>query len=226
MDMEAFLHAASRLSGAFLVTLSLVMCVIPLALFFGAMATWARRSSYRSLSRVADLYVLVFRSTPLLVQLFVLYYGISQFEAVRSSWVWFVLRDPYACAVMAMAICAGAYAAEVMRGALAAVPKGALEAGAALGLSKFKVFYLITLPIAARSALPAYGNEVIVTIKSTSLASTVTVMELTGTAKDLMSETYAVIEVFCMVALVYLVLNAAVMLSFKLANNAFSMERR
>lgn len=225
MDMESFIDAALKLSGAFLVTLSLVICVVPLAFLFGALATWARRSTSKGLRIVADLYVLVFRSTPLLVQLFVLYYGLSQFEIVRNSWAWLLLRDPYVCAVMAMAICAGAYAAEIMRGALASVPKGTIEAGTALGLSKLKVFFLITLPIAARRALPAYGNEVIITIKSTSLASTVTVMELTGVAKDLMSETYAVIEVFCMVAAIYLALNVLVMLIFKQLDNAFSIAR-
>lgn len=225
MDMENFLYAASELGGAFFVTLGLVVCVVPLAFLCGALACWARQSRIRMISKTADFYVLVFRSTPLLVQLFVLYYGLSQFEAIRQSFFWVVLRDPYFCAVLAMGVCAGAYVAEIMRGALASVPKGVKEAGAALGLSKIKTFCLITVPIAARNALPAYGNEIIVTIKSTSLASTVTVMELTGTAKDLMSETYAVIEIFCMVAAIYLIINAIVMGVFKLIDMRYALIR-
>lgn len=225
MDVENFLYAASELTGAFFVTLGLVICVIPLAFLCGALACWARQSRFRVISKTADLYVLVFRSTPLLVQLFVLYYGLSQFEAIRQSFLWVVLRDPYFCAVLAMGVCAGAYVAEIMRGALASVPKGVKEAGAALGLTRIKTFCLITVPIAARNALPAYGNEIIVTIKSTSLASTVTVMELTGTAKDLMSETYAVIEIFCMVAAIYLIINAIVMGVFKLIDMRYALIR-
>ena len=118
-----------------------------------------------------------------------------------------MLKDPFACAVIAMSVCAGAYTAEVMRGGLAAVPEGAIEAARALGLSRFKTFLLVTMPIAIRRALPAYSNEIVVTLKSTSLACTITVMELTGVAKDLMSQTFAVIEVFCMVALIYLIIN-------------------
>ena len=115
-----------------------------------------------------------------------------------------------------LSLCSGAYTAEVMRGGLAAVPKGAIEAARALGLSSIKVFFLVTAPIAVRRALPAYSNEIVVSLKATSLASTITVMELTGVAKDLMSETFAVIQVFCMVAAIYLVINSALILGLRL----------
>jgi octopine/nopaline transport system permease protein len=207
MDLETTFHVATELAGAIWVTLALAAATLPLGFMFAALTTWARNSPYRFAQTVASAYVLVFRSTPLLVQIFVLYYGLSQFAWVRSSPAWIVLRDPFACAIIAMSLCAGAYTAEVMRGGLAAVPQGAIEAARSLGLSRFKTFLLVTAPIAMRRALPAYSNEIVVTLKSTSLACTITVMELTGVAKDLMSQTFAVIEVFCMVAAIYLAIN-------------------
>lgn len=215
MDIDAILGILSVLARALPVTLALAAATLPLAFLCGAVATWARRAGPRPLRAVADAYVLAFRSTPLLVQIFVLYYGLSQFAWLRASPAWIVLRDPFACAVIAMALCGGAYTAEVMRGGLAAVPAGVVEAARALGLSRAKTFFLVVLPIAARRAIPAYGNEVIVTLKGTSLACTITVMELTGAAKDLMSQTFAVIEVFCVVALIYLSLSSLLVLLFR-----------
>lgn len=216
MDFETTLHVASELAGAIWVTLALAAATLPLGFVLAGVATWARASRHRSLRAIASAYVLAFRSTPLLVQIFVLYYGLSQFAWLRESPAWILLREPFACAVIAMSLCSGAYTAEVMRGGLAAVPKGAIEAARALGLSSIKVFFLVTAPIAVRRALPAYSNEIVVTLKATSLASTVTVMELTGVAKDLMSETFAVIQVFCMVAAIYLVINSALILGLRL----------
>lgn len=215
MDIETALHVAGELAGAIWVTLALAAVTLPLGLIFAGLATWARRSRYRILRGVASAYVLAFRSVPLLVQIFVLYYGLSQFAWLRASPVWILLKDPFACAVIAMSVCAGAYTAEVVRGGLAAVPQGAIEAARALGLSAFKTFLLVTMPIAIRRALPAYSNEIVVTLKSTSLACTITVMELTGVAKDLMSQTFAVIEVFSMVALIYLVINMVLIFALR-----------
>lgn len=216
MDLETALHVAGELAGAIWVTLALAAMTLPLGLILAGLATWARRSRYRVLRGVASAYVLAFRSIPLLVQIFVLYYGLSQFAWLRASPVWILLKDPFACAVIAMSVCAGAYTAEVMRGGLAAVPQGAIEAARALGLSAFKTFLLVTMPIAIRRTLPAYSNEIVVTLKSTSLACTITVMELTGVAKDLMSQTFAVIEVFCMVALIYLIINMVLIFALRL----------
>lgn len=216
MDLETALHVARELAGAIWVTLALAAVTLPLGLILAGLATWARRSRHRALRGVASAYVLAFRSIPLLVQIFVLYYGLSQFAWLRASPAWIVLKDPFACAVIAMSVCAGAYTAEVMRGGLAAVPLGAIEAARALGLSRFRTFLLVTMPIAIRRALPAYSNEIVVTLKSTSLACTITVMELTGVAKDLMSQTFAVIEVFCMVALIYLIINMVLIFILRL----------
>lgn len=215
MDLETTLHVAEELAGAIWVTLALTAATLPLGFLFAALATAARHSRNRMVRAVASAYVLVFRSTPLLVQIFVLYYGLSQFAWLRENPAWIVLRDPFACAVIAMSLCSGAYAAEVMRGGLAAVPQGAIEAARALGLSPLKTFLLVIAPIAVRRALPAYSNEIVVTLKSTSLACTITVMELTGVAKDLMGRTFAVIEVFCMVAFIYLAINMILIVALR-----------
>jgi octopine/nopaline transport system permease protein len=216
MDLETTLHVVAELLGAIWVTLALTAATIPLGFLFAALASWARRSRHGIFRGAAAAYVLAFRSTPLLVQIFVLYYGLSQFAWLRASPAWVVLKDPFACAVIAMSLCSGAYISEVMRGGLAAVPQGAAEAARALGLSPAKAFFLLIAPIAIRRALPAYSNEIIATLKSTSLASTITVMELTGVAKDLMSQTYAVIEVFCMVAFIYLTINVLLIFALRL----------
>lgn len=215
MDLETALHVFTELAGALWTTLALAAATLPLGFLMAALATWARRSRYAWVRRPADFYVLAFRSTPLLVQIFILYYGLSQFAWLRDSAAWIVLRDPFACAVIAISLCSGAYTAEVMRGALAAVPSGVVEAARAMGLSPIKTFMLVTAPIAVRRAIPTYGNEVIVTLKSTSLACTITVMELTGVAKDLMGQSFAVVEIFCMVALIYLALNMILMFAFQ-----------
>ncbi|MBF9234597.1 ABC transporter permease [Microvirga alba] len=215
MDLESALHVFTELASALWMTLALAAATLPLGFVMAGLATWARRSRHALVRRPADFYVLAFRSTPLLVQIFILYYGLSQFSWLRDSYAWFVLRDPFACAVIAMSLCTGAYTAEVMRGGLAAVPSGVVEAARALGFSPMKTFFLVTAPIAVRRALPTYGNEAVVTLKATSLACTITVMELTGVAKDLMGQSFAVIEIFCMVASIYLAINMILMIGFK-----------
>ncbi|SDR37692.1 octopine/nopaline transport system permease protein [Rhizobiales bacterium GAS113] len=215
MDVEIVLHILSRLISAVPVTLALALASTVLSVAVAIVATACRRSSFLPLRGMAELYVLAFRAMPMLVQLFVLYYGLSQFAWLRASPLWFVLRSPFACAVIAISFCTGAYMAEVMRGGLASVPAGAVEAARSLGLSRNKAFLLVVLPIAVRRALPAFGSEVVLTLKATSLASTVTVIELTGMAKDLMSETFAVIEVFSIAALLYLALSTMLILAFQ-----------
>jgi len=152
-------------------------------------------------------YVFVFRGTPLLVQLFLLYYGLSQFPEVRQSFLWVFLRQPYWCAILALTLNTAAYGSEIIRGGLQAVPPGQIEAARACGMSGFLLFRRIILPLALRQALPAYGNEIIIMVKTTSLASIVTLMEVTGIAARLISETFRAFEVFTCAGAIYLILN-------------------
>ncbi len=154
-------------------------------------------------------YVFVFRGTPLLLQIFLIYYGLGQFAAVRTSIVWPLLREPWFCAVLSLALNTAAYTSEILRGGFASVPVGAVEAGRAVGMSRLLLLRRVTLPLAIRQALPAYGNELIAMVKATSLASLITLMEVTGIAYSIIAETYRAIEVFLCAGVIYLALTFA-----------------
>jgi octopine/nopaline transport system permease protein len=153
----------------------------------------------------AQMYIYVFRGTPILVQIFIVYYGLPQFEVVRDSVFWPILREPTGCAILALSLNTGAYVSEILRGGVLGVSKGLLEAGSALGMSAYHKFVYITAPIATRLALPAYSNDVISLLKSTALASTITIADMTGIARTIVADTYAPYEIFISLAIVYLI---------------------
>jgi octopine/nopaline transport system permease protein len=155
-------------------------------------------------------YILVFRGSPLLIQMFLVYYGLGQFGVIRESFMWPVLREPYVCAVLSLALCTAGYTAEIIRGGLMAVPVGQIEAGYSIGLSGFSLLRRIIGPIALRQCLPAYSTEAVLLVKSTALASLVTVWEVTGVAQQIIQQTYRTTEVFICAALIYLFLNFVV----------------
>jgi octopine/nopaline transport system permease protein len=167
------------------------------------------RAGSRTGALFVRFYVMMFRGTPLLLQIFLIYYGLGQFAAVRQSPLWPFLREPWCCAILALALNTAAYTSEILRGGLAAVPAGAVEAGRAAGMSRLLLLRRVILPLAIRQALPAYGNELITMVKSTSLASLVTLMEVTGVAYAIISETYRAVEVFLCAGAIYLALNFA-----------------
>ena len=142
----------------------------------------------------------------MLVQLFIIYFGLAQIEYLRSSFFWIILKEPYWCAIIAFSLNTGAYTSEILRSAFETIDKGYIEAGKSLGISKDKIFYKIKLPIAIKQSLPAYGNEMILMLKGTSLASTVTLMDLTGVAKFIISTTYKPIEIFIVAGSIYLII--------------------
>ena len=158
----------------------------------------------------------------MLVQIFVIYYGLSQFQTIRDSFLWIALREPFWCAIIAFSLNAGAYTAEILRGAIQGVDKGLLKASTALGLSKSQSFVHITTPIAIRLALPAFGNETISLLKSTALASIITMFDITGVARTIMAETFAPYEVFISAAIVYLFLAWFIQLGITIAEKRFN----
>jgi octopine/nopaline transport system permease protein len=164
----------------------------------------------------AKTYIYFFRGTPLLVQLFIIYHGLPQFEFIRHSVLWPVLREPYWCAVIALSLNSGAYVSEILRGGVLGIDKGLIEAGKSLGLTRLQRSIKITAPLAVRLALPAYGNEIVSMLKSTALASTVTLMEMTGVARTIVAETFAPYEIFIAAALIYLVLVWIIQTGFNL----------
>ena len=153
-------------------------------------------------------YVTMFRGTPLLVQIFLLYYGLGQFRpTLETLGLWGFFRQPYWCAILALTLNTAAYGAEIIRGGLQSVPYGQIEAARACGMPPWTAYRLVVLPIALRQALPSYGNEIILMIKGTSLTSIVTLLEITGVAQQIISQTYRAVEVFACAGAIYLSMN-------------------
>lgn len=181
---------------------------IPLAL--------ARVSPNRWLSQPVWLFTYVIRGTPLLVQLFMVYHGLAQFEAVRESFMWPALRSAWFCAWLVFTINTTAYTTEIFAGALKATPSGELEAARACGLTEGAIYRRILLPSALRRALPQYGNEVVMLMHATAIASTVTLVEITRVARDVYYNHLSPIESFGVVAVIYFVLTFGLAGIFKL----------
>lgn len=196
-------------------TIQLTLCILALGAILALPVALANISGNRVLVFLSEAYILIFRGTPALVQLFIVYFGLSQFEVIRDSFAWPVLRNAFWCAVIALGMNSGAYTGRMFAGALKNVPSGLSEAGAALGLSRSAVFLTIKAPLAFRMILPSYGNEVILTLKATALASAITLQELMGKARLVVSETYAPYEVFISVGIVYLAMTTIIGWAFE-----------
>lgn len=189
-------------------TLNLAFASVALGAVLALALALMRMSGVAPLDWIARAYVFVFRGTPLLVQIFLIYYGLGQFRpTLQSLGLWTFFREPYWCALLALTLNTAAYASEIFRGGLQAVPFNQVEAARACGMSGFLLFRRIVFPIAVRQALPAYGNEIILMVKATSLASIVTMMEVTGIAHKLISQTFRAIEIFIVAGALYLALN-------------------
>lgn len=179
-----------------------------LSLIVGVGLALMRLSSQPTLRAIAFSYSTLFRGTPLLVQLFLLYYGIGMIGWVKQVPIlWWLFSDGTRTAILAISLNSGAYVGEVFRGGFQSVPKGQVEAAQAIGMSAWQCFTRVRLPLAIRQALPAYSNEIVIVIKGTSLASTIAVLELTGYARRIMSQNYAIIETFVIAGLLYLGIN-------------------
>ncbi|WP_181180609.1 ABC transporter permease [Mesorhizobium sp. B2-4-6] len=190
------------------VTAALTLVSVLIGFNLGLGLALMRLSSNRLLSGFAKYYSNVFRGTPLLVQIFLFYYGLGQLPLIKdNAALWWVISDGARCAVLALALNTAAYTSEILRGGLMSVPVGLVEAAQACGMSRILLFRRIEFPLAIRQALPAYGNELILIVKGTSLASTITVLEITGYAKRLMSQTFAIFEIFAIAGVLYLVIN-------------------
>ncbi|WP_233857948.1 ABC transporter permease [Paraburkholderia sp. HD33-4] len=214
-DFPLLISSLPKLLASLPVTLELFAAIVVAGICIGVPMALLGLSNSTVLNGFVKFYIGAFRGTPALVQLFFLYYGFGQFSFIRHSMLWPLLRDPFMCAVIALGMNSGAYTARILMGALSAVPKGIVEAAQALGLSNASILVKIKAPLAVRMSIPAYANETILNLKATSLASTVTIMELTGTSKLLVSETYAPYEIFVGAGLVYLAMTFVLAQLFK-----------
>ncbi len=198
-------------------TLELLFLSLACGLLLAVPLALMRVPKNRVASSLVWLYTYVFRGTPLLVQLFIIYYGLSQFDWVRDSWAWEYLREAYACAILAFTLNTAAYTTEIIAGQIRNTHYGEIEAAKAMGMSKWLMMRRIVIPSALRRALPAYSNEVVMMMQSTSVAGLVTLADLTGVARRVFSDTYMPFEPFITVACFYLVLTFGFVWLFKLA---------
>ncbi|WP_460043112.1 ABC transporter permease [Pseudomonas sp. S2_H01] len=213
MDMELLQEAIPFLLKGAQVTLLIGFFGVVMGLPLGVLLALLRLSGRRWVVACCSAFSAFFRGTPLLVQLFILYYGLGQLEFVRHNPVlWWVVGSSLNCAILTVVLNTVAYTSEIFRGAFQSIPHGLVEAAQACGMSKWITLLRVRFPLALRQALPAYGNEIAIVVKESSLASTITVLEITGYAKRLMSETFAIIEIFVIASVFYLVINLLAML--------------
>ena len=206
MDFELMITSFPKLINATYITLKLLSLSLLFGLFLGLFFAILRLNKNYIINRFAYCYSYIFRGTPLLVQIFIIYFGLGQIEYIRSSILWVILKEPYWCAIIAFTLNTGAYTSEILRSAFQTIKPGFIEAGKSLGIQSKIIFFKIQIPIAIRQSLPAYGNEIVLMLKGTSLASTVTLMDITGVAKYIISTTFKPIEVFIVAGGIYLFL--------------------
>jgi len=224
MSFDLMLIGASlpKIATGVVLTLKLLVVSLLLGTALGIGAALMRISGSRLLAWPSFAYSYVFRGTPMLVQLFIVYYGLSQFEGLRNSILWPILREPFWCAVIALSLNEGAYAAEILRAAIRGVDQGLHEAGRALGLSPRQRFMHVTAPIAVRLALPAYGNEMIGLLKGTALVSMIAMNDITGVARTIVAKTFAPYEIFISAAIVYLSITWVIQHGIRAAERHFN----
>jgi arginine/ornithine transport system permease protein len=205
-DFYLIFESLPRIMSGLGVTLKLLAVSSVLGFALAVVILLLRISGRWFLAWPAMAYIYFFRGTPILVQIFLIYHGLPQFETIRDSFLWTFLREPFWCCVLALTLNSGAYVSEILRGGVLGVSRGVLEAGQALGLSARHRFIYLTAPIALRLSIPAYSNDFISVLKATALASTVTLMDITGVARTIVSATFAPYEIFISAALIYLAL--------------------
>ena len=218
------INSFPKLLDATVVTLKLLSLSLFFGLFIGLLFAILRLNKNPIINKFAYGYSYVFRGTPLLVQIFIIYFGLGQIEYFRSTFLWVVFKEPYWCAIIAFALNTGAYTSEILRSAFQTIKPGFIEAGKSLGISNKIIFYKIQIPIAIKQSLPAYGNEIILMMKGTSLASTVTLLDLTGVAKYIISTTFKPIEVFIVAGSIYLFMTFLIHNLIKYLEKKFSYQ--
>ncbi len=226
MDLAFVAETFWRLMGALPLTLEVWALSVSIGCVLAMGLTWMRVSGSKPLEAFARGYIFVFRGSPLLIQLFVIYYGLSSFAFVRASFLWPLLRDAFFCAVLSLALCTAAYSSEIFRGALAAVPLGQIEAAKACGMSRLTLFRRIIFPIALRQALPSYSTEVISMTKATALVSLVTLWDMMSVALKIRNDTLVTYTPLIVAGAIYFVLNFLIARAFMALEYYLSAHQR
>ncbi|HHQ4519134.1 TPA: arginine ABC transporter permease ArtM [Aeromonas veronii] len=202
------------LLGGLVTTLELTLFSLLLGIVLAALMTWVLELRLPVATQLVQLWVLLFTGTPLLIQIFLIYYGPGQFEWLKASPLWSLLKQPWFCAVLALGLNTAAYSTRLFKGALDAIPAGEVEACRALGFNGRQTLWM-KVRHAARHLVPAYSNEVILVLKGSSLASTITIMDIMGLAQGLNAQTYDTLAVFGVAGGLYLAMNGLLTIGFR-----------
>ncbi|MFB2563820.1 ABC transporter permease [Rhizobium sp. IMFF44] len=205
-DLDKVMTYGPRLRNGLWITVELVATSFILGAILSIPLAFARMSSNKFLSTLTYCYVYLFRGTPLLAQIFMVYYGFPSFRwFFEDVGLWWFFKDPFYCGVFAMTLNTAAYQTEIVRGAIQSVPKGQREAASALGIHTWIAFRKIIIPQALIVALRPYGNEIILLIKSSATVSIITVLDLMGETRYAFSRTYDY-QIYLWAAIFYLVI--------------------
>ena len=200
-------------------TIILVSISLLIGLLFSVPLAVLRNSKNQLVQAPIRAFIYFFRGTPLLVQMFIVYYGFGQFDFLKESFLWPAFREAYFCALFAFTLNTCAYTTEIIRGAIKATPHGEIEAAMAAGMSRLLMFRRIILPSAFRRALPAYSNEIIFMLHGSSLASVITIIDITGAARIINSRYYSPYEAFLTAAVLYMSLTFIIVFLLKRLEN-------
>jgi len=212
--------------GGLVTTVQLVFVSLILGLLLALPLAILRTSRNPLINAPIWLFTYVFRGTPLLIQLYIIYYGIAQIEGIQQTFWWEIFREAFYPALLAFTLNTAAYTTEIIRGAILATPNGEIEAAKAYGMSWALRMRRIVLPSAARRAVQAYSNEVIFMLHSSAIASVVTMVDLTGAARNIYSRFYAPFDAFLFVALIYMLLTFMLVFGFRKLENYLLRHQR
>ena len=227
MDFELIVKSLPRLFEGAILTVELTALSIAIGLCFAVPLGIMYIAKNPLIWAPVRAYVFYFRGTPLLVQIFLIYYGSGQFrETLEAAGLWVFFREPYFCAVLSLTLNTAAYTAYILRGAIQNVPFSEVEAARACGMSRSLLYRRIILPLAFRMALPAYTNEVVFLFQATSLVSIITLLDLTGVARIIIADTFAVYEIYITAAVIYLIVTYTMLWGFRKLEYSWSGHKR
>ena len=212
---------AQGIPTSLLLTFASLLIAFLLALFF----TFILAMGNRWLKSAVNFYLVLFTGTPLLIQIFLIYSGPGQFKFITQSPLWSLLSNAWFCAMLALALNSAAYSTQLFYGAVKAIPQGQWESCAALGLSRVQTLKIL-IPYALKRALPSYTNEIILVFKGTSLASTITIMDIMGYARQLYGTEYDALTIYGIAGGIYLLITGiATLMLRKVENKVLAFER-
>ena len=206
----------SQLYSGLWVTLQLMVLSLTIGFLLALGFTLLLETGRVYFKVIINAFIFMIRGTPLLVQIFIIYYGSGEFFWLHHTFLWELFKHPMGCAVVALVFNTSAYTTVLLRGAIHSIPAGEIEACQALGFSRWQMYYCVILPRAFRMVLPAYSNEVILVLKGTSLASTITLMDLMGVTTHWIAITYQTIPLLIIASIFYWTLNGFIIGGFRL----------